>query len=211
VTPGRITKRWLIVCELLQSCPSTFFLYGEPFYARRLYHWGADKIALTQVLSGLCIAIGAFLGGQISHRIGSRNAMQAGIAGSVSGVLLGLLATPYIGVAALTIAIAVVSFSQALVWPGIESALVSGESREGVQRYVGYYNLTWSFGTATAFFVTTPTLKAFGSNALFVVPALLFGANLLLLRLAIPATMASALLDGVRPPPPRRTTGTLRR
>ncbi len=183
---GRPSKRWLFLLELLHAFPSTFFLYGEPFYARRQFGWSYGQIGLSQALSGLCIAVSSALGGQIAHRVGPRTAMGMGLAGSLIGVLIGAAGLAGGGIGGFLLAFVVVSFSQAVAWPGVEAALMGGEPPARVQNFVGYFNLTWSLGTATAFLLATPLMARLGLRALFLVPAVFYAVNLLVLRFVVP-------------------------
>ncbi len=189
------TKRRLLLLSVLHACPSTFFLYGEPFYARAKFGWGAGQIGLTQALIGFCITIGAFVGGQVAHRRHPRLSITLGLVGGIVGGLAGLVGTPWAGVPSLLLAIVVLSFSQALVWPGIEASLMADESPDRVQDLVGYFNLTWSLGTAMAFLVATPLMTRLGLRVLFALPVTFYIANLLFLRYALPHSYPAVLAD----------------
>jgi MFS family permease len=186
LSPISPAKRLLLVFAFFHACPSTFFLYGQPFYAQKRFGWAAGPIGLTQALTGLCVAIGSYVGGQVAHRRQPRLALIIGLSGSICGALIGLAGALRGSVASLIPAMIVLSFSQAMAWPGIEAALMRDETHEGVQHLVGFFNLTWSFGTATAFLAATPLMNALGLNALFTLPAAIYAANLLFLCLFVP-------------------------
>jgi predicted MFS family arabinose efflux permease len=199
VTPIPPAKRRFLLLTLRQSIPQTFFVYGAPYYAQARFGWGPDQIALVVMLSGFFVAIGSYAGGQVAHRTYPERAMRMGIGGAIVGALLGLVATGRAGVPALALSTVVVSFMVATVWPAIEAALVSGEPPESVQNLVGWFNITWSFGSAVAFLAVTPLLRVFGLHTIFVLPALFFLANLLSLRRMAPARPVPASARDVAP------------
>lgn len=187
---------------MLHAFPSTFLLYGLPFYTTVRLGWKTGPNLLMQALSGLCIAIGSYLGGQISHRAVPRRAIAFGLTGALIASLIGFTGSRY-GVMAfvLPVMVALFSFAQSMLWPGIEAALMEGEPPAQVQHFVSYYNLTWSLGTATAFLLATPLMTALGINVVFLLPAACYAVNLLLLGLTLPrrqrlASVAEAAGNG---------------
>lgn len=170
-------KRLLFLLSLFHSAASTFFLNGEPFYAQGLGK-GLGWIALSQVLVGLFIALGAALGGQIAQHRGPRPAILLGLWSCLLGALAGWIGTRIGNSLALLIPLAMVSAGEAMVWPGIEAGLVAGESASEVQHSVGYFNIIWSAGTATAFLCATPIMHTLGLKALFILPAIFYIAGM---------------------------------
>ena len=175
------TKRRMFLITLLHSIPTTFFMYGTPFYTTLRYGWGASQNLLAQALIGFGVAIGALAGGQIAHATRPQRAIAIGLIGCLLAALLGLVSTQVGGPPLLLTALFLLSVSQAVGWPGIESGLMENEPHAVVQNYVSYFNLTWSFGTATAFLIATPLMRWLGLPVLFVLPAIFYAANLLLL------------------------------
>ena len=161
----------ILLLEFLHQFAVTFFLYGVPFYARQKFGWQADKNLLAQSLAGLCIAVGAFLGGQIAHRTDPRRALSLAAGGCLLTMVAGGVGIA-LGPLVLVIALASFSFWQALAWPGIEAMLMAGETGSRISHFVTSYNLTWSSATTLAFFVATPLLTGIGPSAIWLVPGI---------------------------------------
>ncbi len=171
----------MFLITLLHSIPTTFFMYGTPFYTTLHYGWGASQNLLAQALIGSGVAIGAIAGGQIAHATRPQRAIAIGLGGCLIAALLGLISTRVGGPPVLLTALFLLSFSQAVGWPGIEAALMEDEPHAVVQNYVSFFNLIWSFGSATAFLIATPMMRWLGLPVLFVLPAVFYVTNLLLL------------------------------
>ncbi len=173
-------KAWIFGTEFMHSFPTTFLVYGEPYLLKERFHSSLSVIALSQALCGLCVALGAFVGGHLSHRYRPILAIQIGILGSLLAVLLEIGLHKSGGLPAVLISFGLFSFAQVVVWPGIESGLMDGENHSTVQHFVSLFNLTWSFGTAFAFLLATPLMSRFGLNVIFTLPALFYFINLIL-------------------------------
>jgi MFS family permease len=183
------SKQKILLLTLICSLPTTFFLYGEPFYAQGQFHWGPGAIGLSQALSGICVAIGSTVGGKVAHRHGPRLSVAIGLAGCFLGALVGFTLVGVYGSPVLAVALAFISFMQAMMWPGLEAALVYAEPSSRIQNLVGFYNITWSLGTATAFLAVTPFMHLFGLRTLFATPAIVYGLDLLVLSLLLPKSL----------------------
>ncbi len=183
--PKRPTQGGLLLLTLLQQFPATVFLYGEPFFARERFQWSTGKIGLSQAMVGLAIAISSYIGGKIAHKKNPRAGVALGILFSIAFSLLGwafggtepIFVLTFVGFA----------FFSALVWPGIEVALVEGQPLGRMAHRISYYNLTWSIGSALSFLLATPLMAWLGLKALLLLPAILYLINLLLLRWLFPA------------------------
>lgn len=189
--PASSTKRFFLVFTLLQQFPATLLLNGQPFYSEQRFGWKAGEIALSQALFGVCIAFGAYLGGQIAHRRNPALGMTVGMVGCLFGAIVGLSGSVKGSAPILLTGMALFVFFQACVWPGLEAALMERETPLQVQNYVGLFNLIWSFGAATAFLSATPLMSAFGLHIFFALPILLLAFNLALFRF-LPARLQSA-------------------
>lgn len=182
----RPSKRNLFLFTLLLQIPSTFLLQGQPFYAKERFGWSAVPTTLLQALLGLCVAGGAYTGGQVAHRRYPRLSMRAGLIGCMASALIGWTGAAQKSAPLFVLGMALFAFSQALVWPALEATMMYREPHARVQNFVAYFNLIWSFGAATAFLSATPLMHAYGLNVFFVLPILLYVGNLLFLRFAVP-------------------------
>lgn len=182
---ARPSKRGLFFYALIQSFSTTFYLYGQPFYANRRYHWSSAQIAICQALIGLCIAIGAAVGGKVAHRFRPRLAITIGSLGGIVGISVGLFGASR-GPQFLLASMVVVSLFQSMVWPAFEAMLMCNEPTARVQNLVGYFNLDWAFGTATAVLVAGSLIKFVGLNVFFWLPLISIALNLMYLRWVLP-------------------------
>ena len=174
----------LLLLTLLQQFPATVFLYGEPFFARERFHWSTGQIGLSQALVGFSIAISSYIGGKIAHRRHSRTGVMWGILLAMAFSVLGWGFGDKQGVFVLTFV--GFAFCQALVWPGIETALVQGQTAGQVGHTLSHYNVIWSFGSWASLLLATPLMARLGLRLLLLLPALLYLVNYVLLRWLFP-------------------------
>jgi predicted MFS family arabinose efflux permease len=175
-------KRILFLHEVLQSFPSSFFLYAEPFFVRERFQGEAGKNGLSQALVGASIACGSYMGGRMTHRTHPRHAMLFALASALCAALFGMLVGRHHPVT-FCITLSWFAFSQAYYWPSVETAIMDKEPMGRVQHFAGVYNLVWSLGTATAFLCATPFMAYWGIDVVFAIPVLFCSLNLLLLLL----------------------------
>ncbi len=185
-------KAWIFRTELLHSFPTTFLVYGEPYLLKERFHSSLGVIALSQALCGLCVAIGAYVGGQIAHRFRPGLAIQIGLIGSLLAVLIEIVLNKSSGLPAVLFSFGMFSFAQVIVWPGIESGLMEGENQSTVQHFVSLFNLTWSLGTAFAFLLATPLMSRFGLNVVFTLPAIFYLINIALSEMGRRKSLSAA-------------------
>ena len=188
----------------LHAFPSTLLVYGAPFFAKALFHWESGQIALVQTLAGVGIMLGAWLGGQITHRTRPRYAMLGGILSCLLSALLGFSAGNEANATGFTVALALFGFGQAIAWPAIETALMEGQPHSKIQNLVGFYNLDWALVSAVAFFIATPLMHSFGLSSLFLLPAALYLLTLLYILFVIPITSPPPI-DVLSPTQPATT------
>jgi predicted MFS family arabinose efflux permease len=73
---------------------------------------------------------------------------------------------------------AVTVVGMCFTWPTLEALVSEGETRAGVQRMVGIYNVTWAGTGAVAYFCGGAMLEKLGPSSMFYVPAAILVAQL---------------------------------
>ena len=145
-------------------------------------------MAFAQTTIGVGIILGAYIGGQITHRARPRHAILSGILVCLLSAILGFSAGNERNELGFGVALALYGFGQAIAWPAIETALLEAQKPSRIQGLVGYFNLTWSLVSATAFFIASPLMHFFGLSSLFSVPVIIYAVTLLYLLFALPLT-----------------------
>ena len=65
---------------------------------------------------------------------------------------------------------AVAVVGMCFTWPTLEALVSEGETRAGVQRMVGIYNMVWSGTAAVSYFIGGAMLEKLGKQSLFYIP-----------------------------------------
>jgi hypothetical protein len=71
------------------------------------------------------------------------------------------------------VVMAVTVVGMCFTWPTLEALVSEGESRAGVQRMVGIYNMTWAGTAAVAYFSGGAMLEKLGPQSLFYIPVVI--------------------------------------
>src|SRR3990172_8585965 len=166
MTPRQLKTGWFVV-EGLNSFTTTIYFYYFYFFTQQQFGFG-DKINLAlAALNGLIYALAAWSGGRFAQRFGYVVALKVGLAAMAAAMLAGTqVASPFSHVLVMGMAVVGACFT----WPALEALVSEGESRAGLQRRVGLYNVVWAGTGALAYFIGGAMLEKLGLKSMFLVP-----------------------------------------
>lgn len=161
-------KAGYFVLEGLNAFATTYYLNYLFFYMQERYHFGSAQNLWLGALSGFVYIFGAWQGGQYAQRNGYAVALRLGFLIMTLALLLGCL-IPNVIVQLITVVIWTIGVC--FIWPSLEAQVTEGESRFGIQRMVGIYNIVWAAFSAVAYFTGGFLLKTIGMSSLYLLPA----------------------------------------
>ncbi len=174
----RQLKAGYLTLAALNTIATSYFLNYLFFYLRDQFKFGNRENLLVSALHGFIYVFAAWQCGKFAQRRGYVLSLKLGFLGLTVVMLVGaLLQRPL----PLLITLAVYSAVLLLTWPALEALVSERESQAGTLRMVGVYNCTWAGAAALAYFTGGKLYDALGKGAIFVVPAVLFFTQFLLL------------------------------
>lgn len=164
---SRRLKTGYFILEGLNSFATVYYFYYFYFFMQTVFGFGNQANLLLAALNGAVYAVMAWQGGNFAQRFGYFTALKVGFS-----IMMGALAVGSqlhsAGGHILVMAVAVVGMC--FTWPTLEALVSEGETRAGVQRMVGIYNITWAATAAVAYFVGGALLEKLGPKSLFYIP-----------------------------------------
>ena len=164
--PRRL-KTGCFILEGLNSFGTVYYFYYFYFLMQTEFGFGNKANLALAALNGVVYALMAWLGGNFAQRFGYFTALKLGF-----GIMIGALAIgSQIHTAGGHIAVmAVAVVGMCFTWPTLEALVSEGETRAGVQRMVGIYNMVWSGTAAVSYFIGGAMLEKLGRQSLFYIP-----------------------------------------
>jgi predicted MFS family arabinose efflux permease len=164
---SRRSRFGYFVLEGLNSFGTVYYLYYLYFYMQKEYGFGNRSNLALAALNGLVYTVMSWQGGRFAQRFGYFAALRLGFGIMMAAFALGSqlhTAGGHIAVTALAVA------GMCFIWPALEALVSEGESRLGVQRMVGIYNMVWSGTAAVAYFTGGAMFEKLGPRSVFYVP-----------------------------------------
>jgi predicted MFS family arabinose efflux permease len=201
---SRKQKQIYFTIEGLNSFATVYYFYYFYFFMQKEYGFGNKANLLLAALNGLTYAIGAWWSGRLAHKYGYLNALRFGFLLMIGGLLIGGQLS---SAAAQIVVMVVVVLGMCFTWPVLEALASENESRQGLQRMVGIYNVVWAATGAVSYFVGGAMLDHLGMRSLFYVPAIVLAAEFLLAtwaqkRAGRDAALSPSLAVNTEPEPP---------
>jgi predicted MFS family arabinose efflux permease len=164
---SRRTKTGCFVLEGLNSLGTVYYLYYLYFFMQREYGFGNGANLALAALNGLVYSLMSWQGGRFAQRYGYFAALRVGFTIMMAALATGSqlhTASGHVAVTALAVA------GMCFIWPTLEALVSEGESRSGVQRMVGIYNMVWSGTAAVAYFTGGAMFEKLGHRSIFYAP-----------------------------------------
>ena len=164
--PRRL-KIGCFVLEGLNSFATVYYFYYFYFFMQTVFAFGNQANLALAALNGAVYAIMAWQGGKFAQRFGYFTALKVGFV-----IMMGALAvgSQLHSAGGHIVVMAVTVVGMCFTWPTLEALVSEGETRVGVQRMVGIYNMMWAGTAAVAYFSGGAMLEKFGPKSLFYVP-----------------------------------------
>jgi len=160
-------KTGCFILEGLNSFGTVYYLYYFYFFMQAKYDFGNKANLALAALNGVVYAFMAWQGGLFAQRLGYFTALKVGFSIMIGALAIGSqlhAAGGHIAFMALTVA------GICFTWPTLEALVSEGETRAGVQRMVGIYNMVWAGTAAAAYFTGGAMFEKLGPPSLFYVP-----------------------------------------
>jgi predicted MFS family arabinose efflux permease len=164
---SRRLKTGCFVLEGLNSLGTVYYLYYLYFFMQREYGFGNCANLALAALNGFVYALMSWQGGRFAQRFGYFTALRLGFVIMMAALGIGSqlhTASGHIAVTAVAVA------GMCFIWPTLEALVSEGESRLGVQRMVGIYNMVWSGTAAVAYFTGGAMFEKLGHRSIFYAP-----------------------------------------
>jgi predicted MFS family arabinose efflux permease len=165
---SRRLKTGYFILEGLNSFATVYYFYYFYFFMQTEFGYGNRANLVLAAMNGAIYAVMAWQGGNFAQRFGYFPALKAGFAIMVVALATG---SQLHSAAGHVVIMAVTVVGMCFTWPTLEALVSEGETRAGVQRMVGIYNLTWAGTGALAYFSGGAMLEKLGPSSMFYVPA----------------------------------------
>jgi predicted MFS family arabinose efflux permease len=164
---SRRLKSGYFVLEGLNSFATVYYFYYFYFFMQTVFGFGNKANLALAALNGAVYAVMAWQGGNFAQRFGYFTALKTGFV-----VMMGALAvgSQLHSAGGHIVVMAVTVVGMCFTWPTLEALVSEGETRAGVQRMVGIYNMTWAGTGAVSYFIGGAMLEKLGPKSLFYVP-----------------------------------------
>jgi predicted MFS family arabinose efflux permease len=164
---SRRLKSGYFILEGLNSFATVYYFYYFYFFMQTVFGFGNKANLSLAALNGAVYAVMAWQGGNFAQRFGYFTALKTGFV-----IMMGALAvgSQLHSAGGHIVVMAVTVVGMCFTWPTLEALVSEGETRAGVQRMVGIYNMTWAGTGAVAYFCGGAMLEKFGPKSLFYVP-----------------------------------------
>ena len=160
-------KAGYLLLSGLNSFATVLYFYYLYFYMRTRHGFGNRENLLLAAGLGFLYIFAAISGGRFAQKHGYFRALRLGFGTMTLALALGSFLLPLIGLLAITVVCVV---AMCFTWPTLEALLCEHESRAGVQRMVGIYNLVWASTGSLAYFTGGAMLEKLGLRSLFLAP-----------------------------------------
>lgn len=167
---SRQLKTGCFVLEGLNIYAAAFYFNYLFFYTKREFGFDDRANLLFAAANGFLYIFFSWYAGQFAQRRGYYRALLVGF--GVMAVALGV-GTFVHGWAAHLAVLLAWTVGICFTWPVLEALASEGETRAGLTKMIGVYNVVWAGGAAIAYFTGGALLEALGPHSLFWFPALL--------------------------------------
>jgi predicted MFS family arabinose efflux permease len=195
----RLKAGYFTISATASLAASYYFNYLF-FFLRDRYGFGNRENLAVAALHGAIYIVASWQAGRFAERRGFHTSLKIGLV----GVVVCLAASVAVNSAVLhVLCLAAYTVSVCFLWPAIEALIAEHEPPERVPHMIGVYNCTWSLAAAVAYFTGGGLYDWLGRGAIFVIPAVVFLADLIIV-VWLDRHAATVELPEMRPvaPPP---------
>jgi predicted MFS family arabinose efflux permease len=168
--PTRKSKTVFFVIEGLNALAVTYFTSYVFFLLRDRFGFGNIGNLSVSALGGLVYLLAAWQGGRFAQHFGYLTSLKTGFGGLALCLAIGMLSPALPAVLLVYVgSMATVCFT----WPALEALVSEGVGDEVLPRNIGIYNMVWSAGSASIYFVGGTLYETLGHQSIFWLPALI--------------------------------------
>ncbi|PYJ07473.1 MAG: hypothetical protein DME25_03740 [Verrucomicrobia bacterium] len=179
IMTSRQLKAGYFVLAWLNILAAAYYFNYLFFHLRTEFGFGNRGNLFVAGLNGLLYACAAWFAGKFAQRRGYFTALYVGFGVMTVALGVGSRCHSLMGQCA---AMLVWTFGICFTWPTLEALVSEGETRAGLRRMLGIYNVVWAGGAALAYFTGGTLLESLGPGSLYWLPAMLHAAQLGLTR-----------------------------
>lgn len=194
-------KHGYYVLEGINAFATAYYFNYLFFFMQARFGYGNFENLLLSAANGFVYMIAAWWGGRFAQRFGCFSALWLGFGTMClvlgAGSLVRGLAGQWLVMGAWTV-------GMCFTWPALEALVSEGENERSLPRRIGIYNLTWAGGSGLAYFTGGAVLEHLGGRSLFLVPAALHLAQIVLL-----ACLQRVARQGAGPSPEASPSGPI--
>lgn len=170
--PRRNSQALFFAIEGVNAVATPYFTSYLFFLLRDRYEFGNLGNLATSALGGFVYAMAAWLGGRFAQRFGYYTSLKTGFGGMAICLALAPLVS---SLPAVLLAYVGCMAAVCFTWPALEALVSEGVAEDIIPKNVGIYNMVWSAGAATIYFVGGTLYETLGHNSIFWLPALAHG------------------------------------
>ena len=160
-------KTGYFILEGLNSFGLVYYSYYLFFFMAKQFRFGNQANLALAALAGAIYMVSAWQGGKFAQRFGYLTALKLGFA--IMIVTLGV-GSQVESAGGQVLVMSGTMIGMCFTWPTLEALVSEGETRAGLQRMVGIYNVVWAGTGAVANFTGGAILEGLGLKSLFYVP-----------------------------------------
>jgi predicted MFS family arabinose efflux permease len=177
----RKSKTIFFVLEGLNALATSYFNSYVFFLLRDRFGFGNLGNLSTAALGGFVYVFAAWQGGRFAQRFGYFTALRTGFGGLAVCLALGAIVPSLWAVLLVFVGWTV---TVCFTWPALEALVSDGAGDDILPHNIGIYNVIWSAGAASMYFIGGTLYETLGHDSIFWLPALIHGGLcLIVLRL----------------------------
>ena len=168
----RKSKTIFFVFEGLNALATSYFGSYVFFLLRDRFGFGNLGNLSVSALGGFVYIFAAWLGGRFAQRFGYFTSLKTGFGGLAVCLGLGAL-LPWLP--AVILVYLGYATTVCFTWPTLEALVSDGVGDDILPKNIGIYNVVWSAGAASMYFVGGTLYETLGHDSVFWLPALIHG------------------------------------
>ncbi len=176
-------KRSVFILEALNGFAASIYFNYLFFFLKDHFGFGNKGNLFFGAINGFLYVFGSLYAGRFAQKRGYFSSLKIGFSGLIIALLLGLFSKT---VPMHLFAMCIWTIAICFTWPVLEALACEGESGRTLPQKVGLYNLVWSFAFALGYFVGGGIIETFGWNTIFILPAAIHLAQLIIATVIAP-------------------------
>ena len=170
----RQLKAGFFVLEWLNIYAVVYYFNYVFFHLRTEFGFGNRENLTFAAANGFLYIFVSWFAGKFAQRRGYFTALYLGFGTMAVALGAGCLSRTLPGEIAVML---LWTIGSCFIWPTLEALTSEGETRKGLVKMLGIYNVVWAGGAALAYFSGGALLEKLGQRSLFWFPAILHAAQ----------------------------------